>query len=181
MPVGSYAAVPPLVQGLLEQRPGSVLDLGIGFGGGGTLVREWLDQGVRPWKTMLVGVEAWPEYRNPVWELYNVIYAQPIERFLAVSQQRFDCVLLCDVLEHFEKAAGQRVLGAVQRQVAPGGRLIVTTPVRFFPQGAVNGNRRERHRALWTAEELAACGFRVQCIGRESDFCGQCTFAVWEA
>src|SRR4029434_7034396 len=110
MPIGSYAAVPPLVQSLLQGQPRSVLDLGMGFGGGGVLVRQWLDQGVRPWKTFLAGVEAWPDYRNPVWDLYNVIYAQTIERFLASSDETFDCVLFCDVLEHFEKAAGQKML-----------------------------------------------------------------------
>jgi SAM-dependent methyltransferase len=180
MPIGSYAAVPPLVQGLLQTRPRSVLDLGMGFGGGGVLVRQWLDQGVRPWKTFLAGVEAWPEYRNPVWDLYNVIYAQTIENFLAGSRETFDCVLFCDVLEHFEKAAGQEVLTAIQQRVADGGRLFVTTPVKFFRQGAVYGNPRERHRALWSEDELAGLGFGVRRVGSRAYSCGECWFAEWQ-
>ena len=94
MPIGSYAATAPLVQSLIRHKPKSVLDLGIGFGCGGVLVRQWLDLGVRPWKTHLVGVEAWSDYRNPVWDLYNVVYVQTIEQFLAAKPGVFECVLL---------------------------------------------------------------------------------------
>jgi len=78
MPIGSYAATVPLVQTLIRARPRSVLDLGMGFGCGGVVVRQWLDLGVRPWKTYLVGVEVWSDYRNPVWDLYSAVYVQTI-------------------------------------------------------------------------------------------------------
>ena len=109
MPIGSYAAVPLLAQTLIKCQPRSVLDLGMGFGGGGVIVREWLDLGVRPWKTNLIGVEAWADYRNPTWDLYDVVYVQTIEEFLPACRDQFDCVFLGDVLEHFEKDAGKRI------------------------------------------------------------------------
>ena len=101
MPIGSYAATAPLVETLIRRRPRSVLDLGMGFGCGGVMVRQWLDLGVRPWTTYLVGVEAWADYRNPVWDLYHAIYVQTIEQYLAARAETFDCVLLGDVIEHF--------------------------------------------------------------------------------
>jgi SAM-dependent methyltransferase len=179
VPIGSYAAVPALAQVLLQRRPHSVVDLGLGFGGLGVVVREWLDQGVRPWKTYLVGVEAWTDYRNPVWDLYDVIYSQTIEEFLARSMESFDCVLLGDVLEHFEKRAGRKLLSAIQPRVAPGGSLLVITPARFFPQEAVYGNERERHRSCWTAAELMELGFKVERAGKPGYYCGECWFAEW--
>jgi hypothetical protein len=179
MPIGSYAAVPALAQAFLQRRPRSVLDLGMGFGGGGVVVRQWLDLGVRPWKTYLVGVEAWAEYRNPVWDLYNAVYVQTIEEFLGRRGEMFDCVLLGDVLEHFEKSVGREIIAAIKRQVEPGGCFLATTPAKFFPQDAVYGNERERHRSLWTPDDFAPLGFRVQCMGKPDYYCGECLFAEW--
>lgn len=179
MPIGSYAAVPALAQTLLQRRPRSVLDLGMGFGGGGVVVRQWLDLGVRPWKTYLVGVETWADYRNPVWDLYNVVYVQTIEEFLDHCAETFDCVLLGDVLEHFEKSQGREIIAAIKPQVAVGGCILAMTPARFVPQDAVYGNEWERHRSFWSPDDLTKLGFRVQCLGRPDFYCGECLFAEW--
>lgn len=179
MPIGSYAAVPSLAQAVLQLQPRSVLDLGVGFGGGGAAVREWLDLGVRPWKTYLVGVESWGDYRNPVWDLYDVVYVRTIEEFFRENHERFDCVLFTDVLEHFEKGAGRRVLADMQTRVAPGGCLLVTTPASFFPQDAVYGNERERHCSYWSESDLTQLGFQVERLGRPDFYCGECWFAQW--
>ncbi len=180
MPIGSYASVPALTQALLQCRPQSVLDLGMGFGGNGVVVREWLDLGVQPWKTYLVGVEVWADYRNPVWDLYNIVYVQTIEAFLASNNELFDAVLFGDVLEHFEKQAGRAVLEAIKPRVRQGGHLFVATPAAFFPQEAVYGNQWEQHRSAWTAAELEALGFRVELTGRPELHCGECLFGQWQ-
>ncbi len=179
MPIGSYAAVPALTEALLRSQPRSVLDLGMGFGGGGVIVREWLDLGIRTWKTYLVGVEAWADYRNPVWDLYNVVYVQTIEEFLASNDEPFDAILFNDVLEHFEKEAGRAVLESLKSHVRQGGNLFVATPAAFFPQAAVYGNRWEQHRSLWTEPELTALGFRVERTGQPELCCGESLFARW--
>jgi SAM-dependent methyltransferase len=179
MPIGSYAAIPALAQALWERRPQTVLDLGMGFGGGGVVVREWLDLGVRPWRTYLAGVEVWSDYRNPVWDLYDAIYTQTIEEFLTAYHGTFDCVLFGDVLEHFEPEAGRKILGAIKRLVGDGGSLFVSTPAKFAPQHAVYGNEWERHRSLWTEQELAQLGFQVERTGKPEYECGECLFARW--
>ncbi len=180
MPIGSYAAVPWLAETLIRARPHSVLDLGLGFGGGGSTVREWLDLGVRPWKTYLVGVEVWADYRNPVWDVYDAIYVQTIEQFLQTNSERFEMVLLCDVLEHFDKPAGHKLLDAVKSHVSPRGCFLVVTPAAFFPQSAVYGNEWERHRSEWTPTDLDALGFSVQRLGTKELVCGECLVAKWQ-
>ena len=179
MPIGSYAAQPLLAQTLIERGPKMVLDLGLGFGGCGVVVREWLDLGVRPWKTYLAGVECWAEYRNPAWDLYDVVYVQTIESFLPTCSERFDCVILGDVLEHFEKAAGRAVLEDVKRLVAPRGVFIVVTPAQYFAQEAAHGNEHERHCSYWSQEDLESAGFQVARAGRPEWFCGECWYAIW--
>jgi SAM-dependent methyltransferase len=180
MPIGSYAVVPYLAHALAVHRPSTVLDLGIGFGGGGAIVREWLDLGVQPWRTFLVGVEVWPDYRGTLWDLYNVALIQSIEAFLDESVELFDCVMLNDVLEHFEKPAGLALLAAIKHRVAPGGMFLVSTPFDFFEQGAVYGNEYERHRSLWSRDELTDLGFDVQIVGQPDFLCGRALFAQWK-
>jgi len=167
MPIGSFTVVPHVAKQLATQRPGRVLDLGIGSGFYGAVVRQWVDLGVRPWNTFLLGVEAWADYRNALWDLYDVVVVDTIESYMARFQERFDSVILGDVLEHFELPEGAALLRQAQARVAPGGTLIVATPAVFVEQSAVNGNNLERHRSCWTAAGLESLGFQTVLNGNE--------------
>ena len=114
MPIGSYAVVPYLAHALAVHKPRSVLDLGIGFGGGGAIVREWLDLGIKPWPTFLVGVEIWPDYRGPLWDLYNVFLT--VSNLIWHSVDAFDCVMRTT----FSNTRSRRgwLLAAIKRRVA---------------------------------------------------------------
>lgn len=167
MPIGSYTAIPYVASEFAERPPRTVLDLGIGFGMYGAVVRQWVDQGVRPWRTRLVGVEAWSEYRSPLWDLYDLIVADRIENYLARYSDLFDAVILSDVLEHFEHDAGEQLLRSAAQRLNPRGRLFVCTPAHFYPQESVYGNDLERHRSLWTPLELANLGFEILLTGQD--------------
>jgi hypothetical protein len=56
MPIGCYSLVPMIANRLHDAQPRSVLDLGVGKGFYGAVVRQWLDLGVRAWRTKLFGV-----------------------------------------------------------------------------------------------------------------------------
>ncbi len=167
MPIGSYTAIPHVAADLVRCRPRSVLDLGVGFGMYGAVVREWVDFGVRPWTTRLVGVEAWGSYRSPLWDLYDVMYVETIQEHLQRDGSTFDCIILGDVLEHFELSEGDTLLSHLKTRLNPQGRLFAITPAYFHPQDAVYGNEFERHRSLWTADDLARRGFEVLLSGHE--------------
>jgi hypothetical protein len=168
MPIGSFTVIPHVARQLVAQRPGSVLDLGIGSGFYGAVVRQWVDQGVRPWSTFLVGVEGWADYRNPLWDLYNVVVIDTIFAYFKRFQDLFDCVILGDVLEHFDLSEGFDLLSQAQARVARGGTLIVATPAVFCEQSAVYGNELERHRSSWSATALESRGFRTVLSGEEA-------------
>lgn len=161
MPIGSYASIPPLASHLLQQRPRSVLDLGIGFGMTGAAVRQWLDEAQRPYATTLYGVEIWPDYRSPLWDLYDAIFIQSIEESLQTLPISFDLVVLGDVIEHFTFQEGERVLASTDKKLNPGGFVYVATPAGPMPQGAAHGNPYETHRSAWTADDLAQRGFEI--------------------
>lgn len=167
MPIGSFTVIPYVAKQLATRRPGRVLDLGIGSGFYGAVVRQWVDLGVRPWRTFLTGVEVWAEYRNPLWDLYDVIVVATIQDYLSRFRDLFDCVILGDVLEHFPSEDGLLLLEQLQARVAPSGLLVVATPAVFVEQVSVYGNEFERHRSIWSAAQLESLGFRTVLSGEE--------------
>jgi SAM-dependent methyltransferase len=70
----------------------------------------------------------------------------------------FDAVVALDVIEHFEKEAGFRLLGAMERVARR--RVVVFTPNGFVPQAA-GENPWQEHRSGWTVEEFEARGYVV--------------------
>lgn len=168
MPIGSFTVIPHIAFHLASQQPARVLDVGIGFGMYGAVVREWVDLGVQPWKCHLEGVEVHEAYRNPVWDLYNKVFIGTASQYLEHHAEPFNAVILGDVIEHLEKSAGRKLLVRLQQMVALGGDLFVTTPAEFVEQGAVCNNPYERHVSHWIAEEFTSLGFRMLLTGRES-------------
>ena len=178
MPIGCCSLVPAITTQLGLRRPNSVLDLGIGMGFYGAVVRQWLDYGVRPWRTRLVGVEGFAAYRNPCWDLYDEVVVSSIGDYLVASTETWDAILLLDVLEHFEHDEGAQILEAARRRLAPDGRFFVGTPAIWMEQGAVYGNEFERHHSLWTGDELQAAGIDVIRDGQKDGYGNQMLLAI---
>jgi SAM-dependent methyltransferase len=180
MPIGSHSIVSHVARELEAARPHRVLDLGIGFGFYGAVVRQWLDRGVRPWMTYLEGIEGWGRYSNPLWDVYNLVRVCPIQEYLqAPPREPFDFVLLNDVLEHFAPDEGREVIRRIRAIVRPGGRLVVGTPARYFDQGAVHGNDFERHRSSWSAGDFREMAFEVLLDGSEAQLGFPMILARW--
>lgn len=174
MPLGSYSLTYHFADQLCKHQPKSVLDLGIGFGLQGALVRQYLDGGVQPWKTNLVGVEAFSAYRNPTWELYTSIFEQPIQDFIKfhnghTSTLKFDFIIFTDVIEHFEKEEGREIIYKLMSILTTGGVLLIGTPAVWAEQGSVHGNEYETHRSLWAWNEFPT-GFEVIKNGQPDEF-----------
>lgn len=178
MPIGCCSLVPTIATHLQLARPRSVLDLGIGMGFYGAVVRQWLDLGVRPWRTKLLGVEGFADYRNPCWELYDEVVVAPIEEYLDRTTETWDAILLLDVLEHFTHVKGAEILAAARARLSPVGQFFVGTPAVWMEQGAVCGNELERHRSLWTAAELQEAGLEILDDGAADRFGNQMLLAV---
>jgi hypothetical protein len=179
MPIGCVSCVPHVAGRLGALRARSVLDLGIGMGFYGAVVRQWLDCGVKPWRTKLIGVEAWDKYRNPAWQLYDAVHLEPIERFLDRDlHPPFDGIIMLDVIEHFEKPKGEDVIRRARQRLTAAGQLIIATPGVWMEQGAAYGNEWERHRSLWTAEDFRGLGFEIITDGSPDHFGNQMVLAA---
>lgn len=170
MPIGCTSLIPFIAQDLYLRRPRRVLDLGCGNGIYGALVRNYCGNLApeSPTQTYLVGVEGFGAYRNPLWDVYDRVKVQPIPDFLVASDHHlWDVIILVDVIEHFEHAAGWLLLKQLKTRLNPGGVLWVGTPAIWLPQGATFGNDFETHRSLWDAEEFELAGLRVLLDGTQ--------------
>lgn len=159
--------IPFVVAELQRLRPGSVLDVGVGFGKVGMLVREYLEcwygrYAPSSWQIAVEGIEIFEGYRNPLWSsMYNRVHVGDA-RDLVGKIGRFDVAICCDVIEHMDKASG---LDLVHRLVENCGVLLLTTPISFWPQGAENGNPHEVHRSHWHADDLCGVDGRIVELG----------------
>src|SRR6478736_1120466 len=172
MPIGSYALVAPIVAELVKKAPTKVLDAGIGFGFYGSAVRQWINSGVKPYATELIGIEGFPEYKSPCWDLYDRVFEKDIRGFgeFYLESPTFDFIIFSDVIEHFNKEEGVIILNKFIDSLKPNGVLMVGTPGVFCEQGAVYGNDLERHRSLWKAEDFRSLGFEIIKDGSPCEF-----------
>ena len=143
MPISSYAVIPDVANKLIIQEPKTVLDVGIGNGLYGCLVKNYLPD------AHVTGIEGWEAYRNPMWQNYDSVIVHEVPQALEYLKGKFDAIIMCDVIEHFDPDKGDYIIERLKGFLKKGGIMIVTTPSIFCEQGAVNGNHLEIHRSLW--------------------------------
>lgn len=136
----------------MQTNPQSVLDIGCGRGKYGLLCREYLED----WnggERIIDAVEAFPPYvTDLIRGIYDHVYIGDASEVLVTTPMRYDLYLLIDVLEHFSKEDGHKLLDLCK------GDILVATPKQVREQGAVNGNEYEIHKSQWCISELRQHG-----------------------
>jgi hypothetical protein len=147
MPISNWDQIPAIMNEVYRLQPKTVLDLGIGFGKYGPLLREVLDgmhgrckRGL--WEAQIYGVEAHRDYRNSTWGCYNNVAESDFLDYIEEAK-KWDLVLMIDSLEHLDPETGRRFLDEL---VENNKHVIISVPVVPMPQGAVYGNEHETHR-----------------------------------
>lgn len=165
MPTSELSNIAPIINKVCGLRPRTVLDLGIGMGKMGALIREYLDATIHEaftplsWRTSITGVEGFEKYRNPMWGCYTSVLIEDFSDHQNwVDYTHFDLVLLLDSLEHIERAHGEELLRFLRKNNR---NVIVSCPDGDFPQGAWGGNEYERHRSVWRKQDFLARGAAV--------------------
>jgi hypothetical protein len=153
----SYFDPIPYVFSLIDYyKPKSILDIGIGFGKYGVLCREILDVyhgrfNKEQWSTIIDGIEVFGQYRNSLWDVYTNIYIGDALDILSKNSNQYDLIICSDVLEHFDKIEGHRLINLCLEKAK---MIIINTPRIFLGQGEVFGNIHETHRSLWKPKDL---------------------------
>jgi hypothetical protein len=132
------------------------LDVGIGTGVYGLLLRAYLDIAQErltrdAWKIRIDGVEIFEGYRNPVWDYaYDEVILDDARNVLK-GRKQYDLLLFGDVLEHFERSEARAL---VDLALLHSSVLIATTPHIEMVQGTWAGNPAESHLSLLDATDF---------------------------
>lgn len=136
----------------------SVLDIGVGFGKYGFLIRELLDIRMnrydkKDWIVEIDGIEIFNSYITPVHNyIYDDIYIGNVVNILDTLHS-YDLVILFDILEHLPKKQGRQVIKSLYNKTN-------TLFMCSFPDNLKNDaniewkNSAEHHLCLWTKHEV---------------------------
>lgn len=150
MPSSNLWLAPHLIYSLAGTIPPeerrAILDVGPGHGKYGLLAREYL----KPRR--LDAAEAEPRYLEAFpWlrAIYDHVMPEKVELLYRNTLERYDLVFMLDVLEHLDRDTATALLARIP------GRVLIATPRDFFQNPeADQGWETERHRSVWTLEEL---------------------------
>jgi len=155
MPSSKFLTIPYVLEIVTQLQPRTILDIGIGYGKYGVLFREYLDiwrvdTPYNDWEVKIIGIEAFEKYRNPVWEVYDkVLIGDVRSHLIELKKTSFDLLFMGDVIEHFTKDEGKRILNEIVYENA-----IIVTPYEVCKQGVVYGNSYEEHKSSWSLTDF---------------------------
>ncbi len=160
MGTSNWQNIPYVVDVVMKIEPRRVLDVGVGFGRWGMVLREfgevWFGR-IHPeaWEMRIEGIEAFPDNVTPYHpHFYDEIHRGDASEIMEKLDGGWDLVVFGDVLEHFDKAEGKRLLGLA---LAEAGYVLVNLPLgEHWEQGEVYGNPYEAHLSHWDEEDFAA-------------------------
>jgi len=160
MPTSSIDIVGTVTHWAWMEKPKRILDVGVGHGKYGLMVREYLED-----QDVLDGVEAEPRYLEMfpwVKSIYDHVFEQDATTLTKEQLDVYDVILMVDVIEHMEKQQGLDLLDRIR------GAVIICTPVIWFENPeAHEGWLTESHRSHWTLEDFGGRVKRVDANARK--------------
>jgi SAM-dependent methyltransferase len=147
----------PYVEGILDKRGESILD--VGCGKGESIIH--IDKHRRFFR---VGVDIFEPYLKESQRqgTYDGVALCDI-RMLPFERKTFDIVMCMDVLEHLTKQDGRNFIAQLE-QIARR-QVIIESPAGTCIQQPLEGNLYMEHKSTWTATELISLGYKVRGFG----------------
>jgi hypothetical protein len=152
MPTSNISQVVKIMEVIKMANPVSILDIGVGFGKYGFLAREYLElwdgsDCYKTWRRRIDGIEIFSGYITPVHHfIYNEIYIGNTLEILPNITEKYDLILLIDVIEHFTFEEGMTLLNLAKARAKT---VLISTPKHIGVQGSVFGNSFETHKFQW--------------------------------
>lgn len=172
MPFSQSSQISTIVGCIEKLQPASVLDVGVGMGQYGFLLRSNLEHinlfevngsegRQRPreqWKIRIDGIEGFAGYLTPVhqWAYNEVRIGDALKLLPTIADGSYELVIAIDILEHFDTAQGVQFLQHCRRIARR--MALISTPKDFHEQH-VEANPFEDHRSVWSQADLAAQGY----------------------
>lgn len=154
MPTSDHHQIGTVLDCVIQREPRSVLDIGIGHGKYGALLREYLPN------ARIIGVEPWPDYQTAStgdWHGYQHVWwglwpdlAPRVREDSA--DHAYDVALMVDVIEHMDLLTGHK---AIEQALRVARALVIATPHDPMGMVYVGPNQYEQHRRRWTLNDFA--------------------------
>ena len=167
MPSSRIDLIQPIMSAITNRhqshsRIESVLEVGVGWGKYGVLLREYLSmQDIMEednfWGLRLDCVEVCPQYlRGFKSSLYTHMYPVDIREFCKdivtwAGIWTWDLVLLIEILEHMPKEDGHFVIKTLLEYAR---WIVISTPRRLVRQPVELYHEQEQHVSLWSIEDF---------------------------
>ena len=158
MGTSNWQNIPYGIETIMAIEPLRVLDVGMGYGRWGMLLREfgelWFNRVHRKdWRINIEGVEAFEknidEYQS---YFYNSIHHGDFSKIYKKISQNWDLVIFGDVLEHFKKDTAIELL---QWATTCSGYVMINIPIGSdWPQEDLYENEYERHLSEWEIDDF---------------------------
>ncbi len=159
MPSSSPIHIPYMLELMknITKTPKNILDVGIGFGKWGYLIREYYEVlwnqrfTKKDWKIRIEGIEIFPKYIS---EVQKSIYDDIIQKdiFSVLDElEKYDFIILGDIIEHFEKDKGHLLLNKLMEHTND---ILIATPNGYSPQDTWGGNKAEKHNSSWEIRDF---------------------------
>jgi hypothetical protein len=163
MPQSDPFTMPWVIYLVNQLKPKSTLDIGVGNGTYGFLIRQHFDIASgrinkEQWQLRIDGIEVFEGYKNPIWDYYydKVTIGDALQIVGEIGH--YDLVFLGDVIEHFTKEDGLRLIDKLFEKTDV---IIISTPFFDYPQGPLYGNIHETHLSYWGIEDFKQYFFKT--------------------
>ncbi len=163
MPSSNYKTIETILGAVRTLNPIKTLDIGIGFGKYGFLLREYLElwdgrNKYNDWVRTIDGIEVFKPYVTPLQELiYDWIGIGDALAIVPKLENTYDLILILDVIEHFTKTDGLLLLDYCKQKSK---NILISTPKNVTNQGIVFNNSYEQHLTQWDEANFATEGTR---------------------
>jgi SAM-dependent methyltransferase len=142
MPTSFRENIPLVLKEIEKINPSTVLDIGFGRGKYGFLIKEYYPN------IKVDGLEVFEPY---VTKLQREVYGKIlIGNALELDIPQYDCYLLIDILEHWNKEDAHKLI----KKLLTKGNVFCSVPRYVNEQGAEYGNEWERHISQWGGEDF---------------------------
>lgn len=158
MGTSNWQNIPFGIETIMAIEPRRVLDVGIGFGRWGMLIREfgelWFGRVARKdWTIHIEGVEAFKKNIDDYQSFfYDVIHENDFQKIYRNLPDSWDIVIFGDVLEHFEESVAKSILDWATSASA---YVLINIPLGHdWPQEDLYENAYERHLSEWDLDDF---------------------------
>jgi hypothetical protein len=158
MGTSNWQNIPFNVEVLMKIAPQRVLDVGVGFGRWGMIVREFCDVwygrvSESAWSVYVEGIEAFRDNISQYHRaFYNRIYQGDAREIIFTLEGPWDVIIFGDVLEHFERETAEKILSwCLERS----DYIMINIPLGGeWPQSDTYENPYERHLSVWVEQDF---------------------------